>query len=95
MNIINTGSGFSLFVSYISKNAVRSFYLSTLTYFRKVFCCGCLLIFSAMSIASEQKKYQFDIPQQSLAKSLNELSDHTKTLVLFPYDLVEKRKETL
>ena len=43
-------------------------------------------------MASEQKLYQFDIPQQSLAKSLNELSDHTKTLVLFPYDLVEKRQ---
>ena len=92
MKIINTGSGFLLFVSYIFKNAVGSFYLSTLKYFRRVLCCGYLLIFSAMGIASDQKKYQFDIPQQSLAKSLNELSDHTKTLVLFPYDLVEKRQ---
>jgi hypothetical protein len=38
------------------------------------------------------KKIQFDIPQQSLDKSLNALSNHTKTLVLFPYDLVEKRQ---
>jgi iron complex outermembrane receptor protein len=73
-------------------SAVKVFYLLTLKCLRRVLSCGCLLIFSAMGIASEQKKYQFDIPQQSLAKSLNELSDHTKTLVLFPYDLVEKRQ---
>ncbi|WP_293751813.1 TonB-dependent receptor [uncultured Paraglaciecola sp.] len=49
-------------------------------------------MFSTLGIASEQKLYQFDIPQQPLAKSLNALSDHTKTLVLFPYDLVDNRQ---
>jgi len=89
---INTSGGFLLFVSYISLSAVKSFYLVTFKYFRGMLSCGCLLIFSTVSMANEQKMYQFDIPQQSLAKSLNELSDHTKTLVLFPYDLVEKRQ---
>ena len=70
----------------------KNFYLSALKYFRGVLCCGCLLIFSAMCIANDKKIYQFDIPQQSLAKSLNELSDHTKTLVLFPYDLIDERQ---
>ncbi len=88
---LNSGGGFSLFVSYISLGAVKKFYLKFFQYLKGVLCCGCLLIFSAVGIANEQKVYQFDIPQQSLAKSLNELSDHTKTLVLFPYDLVEKR----
>jgi iron complex outermembrane receptor protein len=92
IKILNTSGGFPLFVCYISTSAEKSFYLSTLKCFRRVLSCGCLLIISAMGIASEQKKYQFDIPQQSLAKSLNELSNHTKTLVLFPYDLVEKRQ---
>jgi iron complex outermembrane receptor protein len=90
--ILNTGGGFSLFASYILLSAVKSFNFKTFKYFRGVLCCGFILTFSAIGVASEQKVYQFDIPQQSLAKSLNELSDHTKTLVLFPYDLVEKRQ---
>lgn len=90
-NIITSG-GFSLFVGSIFLSAVISLYVSTLKYFVKVLGCGFLLIFSVMSMASKQTMYQFDIPQQSLAKSLNELSNHTKTLVLFPYDLVEKRQ---
>ena len=92
MKISNTGSGFSWFVSYISLSAVKSFYLMIFQHFRGMFCCGCLLIFSTVGMASEQKMYQFDIPKQPLAKSLNELSDITKTLVLFPYDLIEKRQ---
>jgi hypothetical protein len=92
IKIINTSGGFALFVCYMSLDAAKSFYLLTLKYFRRVFCFVCLLIFSAIGNASEQKEFQFDIPQQSLAKSLNALSNHTKTLVLFPYDLVEKRQ---
>jgi len=92
MKILKTSGGFSLFVSYIFLSTVKSFYLTILKYFRGVLYSGFLLIFSTIGMASEPKIYQFDIPQQSLAKSLNELSDHTKTLVLFPYDLVEKRQ---
>ena len=86
------GGGFLLFVCYMLEDVSNSFYLWSLKYFRRVMSCSCLLVFSATGIASEQEKFQFDIPQQSLAKSLNALSDHTKTLVLFPYDLVEKRQ---
>jgi iron complex outermembrane receptor protein len=92
IKIMNPSGGFALFVCYMSLDAAKNFYLLILKYFRRMFCFGCLLIFSAIGNASEQKKFQFDIPQQSLAKSLNALSNHTKTLVLFPYDLVEKRQ---
>ncbi|MFT5760827.1 MAG: iron complex outermembrane receptor protein [Alteromonadaceae bacterium] len=36
--------------------------------------------------------YQFNIPVQPIGKSLSELSNQTQTLVLFPYELVEKHK---
>jgi iron complex outermembrane receptor protein len=88
----NASGGFLLFDCYIYVNAVKYFYLNVFQYFKGMLCCVCLLIFSKFGIAGEQKLYHFDIPQQSLAKSLNELSDHTKTLVLFPYDLVERRQ---
>jgi iron complex outermembrane receptor protein len=52
----------------------------------------CLLLFSSFSEAEEQSRYQFTLPVQSLATSLNALSNQTQTLVLFPYDLVENRK---
>jgi iron complex outermembrane recepter protein len=89
---INTDGGFLSFVSYISLSAAKSIYFTIFQYFRGMLCCGGLLMFSTLGIASEQKLYQFDIPQQPLAKSLNALSDHTKTLVLFPYDLVDNRQ---
>jgi iron complex outermembrane receptor protein len=92
MKISNSSGGFLLFVSYSSSGALKSFYLTTFKYFRGVLYSGFMLTFSVIGMASEPKVYQFDIPQQSLAKSLNELSDHTKTLVLFPYDIVEKRQ---
>jgi hypothetical protein len=92
IKIMNPSGGFLLFVCYMSLDASKFFYLLILKYFRRVFSFGFLLIFSAIGNASEQIKFQFDIPQQSLAKSLNALSNHTKTLVLFPYDLVEKRQ---
>ena len=90
-NIITSG-GFLLFVSYMSLSAVKGFYSVTCKYYREMLGCGYLLIFSTFSMANEHKMYQFDIPKQSLTKSLNELSDHTETLVLFPYDLVEKHQ---
>ncbi|GAC17836.1 TonB-dependent receptor [Paraglaciecola arctica] len=52
----------------------------------------CLLLFTTFGMAAEQKKYPFALPVQSLATSLNALSNQTQTLVLFPYDLVENRK---
>ena len=88
-NIITSG-GFLLFVSYMSLSAVKGFYSVTCKYYREMLGCVYLLIFSTFSMANEHKMYQFDIPKQSLTKSLNELSDLTETLVLFPYDLVEK-----
>ena len=54
--------------------------------------CASMLLFSVASLSSEQVTYEIDIPKQSLAKSLNELSNQTETLVLFPFDLVEKRE---
>jgi len=38
------------------------------------------------------KAYQFDIPAQSLVKSLGALSQTTELLFLFPYDLVETKE---
>ena len=51
-----------------------------------------LLLFAVTSSAAEPNTYKFALPVQPLATSLNELSNQTKTLVLFPYDLVENRK---
>jgi TonB-dependent receptor len=39
-----------------------------------------------------KRKYEFDIPTESLDKSLNTLSDISKISFLFPYDLVENKK---
>lgn len=55
-------------------------------------CCVCLCMVSAKSNGTEHVSYKFNIPVQPLVKSLNELSNQTETLVLFPYELVEKRK---
>ena len=41
--------------------------------------------------ANSEKIYLFELPQQSLAKSLNHLSDISETSFLFPYDLVDKK----
>jgi hypothetical protein len=54
IKIIIPSGGFALFVRYMSLDAERSFYLLTLKYFRRVFYFGCLLIFSAVSNASEK-----------------------------------------
>lgn len=87
-----SGSGFLLLVFYIYLDAVKLVFLLVSEYFKRVLCCGCLLTFATAGMSSEEIVYQFDIPKQWLAESLNELSNHTKTLVLFPYDLVERRQ---
>jgi iron complex outermembrane receptor protein len=52
---------------------------------------GCLFLFSSLASAIDRNVYEFNLPQQSLVESLNTLSSQTKTLVLFPYDLVENK----
>lgn len=67
---------------------------------RRVVCAVCTTVgrmfwFAWLGVCSVYAKpldtavYEFDIPAQPLVKSLNALSSQTKTLVLFPYDLVE------
>ena len=71
-------------VSFFSKNLRQ--------WIRGVMCCICLCVVSIRSNGTEHVLYSFNIPVQPLVKSLNELSNQTQTLVLFPYELVEKRK---
>jgi len=92
INILPYGGGFLSFVSYIPSKAVLLLLKKLRLWTRGVLCCVCLCIFSAKSIGTEQDMYQFNIPVQPLAKSLSELSNQTQTLVLFPYELVEKHK---
>ena len=42
--------------------------------------------------AKKETVFYFDIPEQSLIKSLHEVSNKTETLILFPYSLVEQRR---
>ena len=42
--------------------------------------------------AKKETVFYFDIPEQSLIKSLHEVSNKTETLILFPYNLVEQRR---
>ncbi len=51
-----------------------------------------LFSFSKKTLASTEQLYRFDIPAQSLAKSLGAISQETERLFLFPYDLVENKK---
>jgi outer membrane receptor protein involved in Fe transport len=54
-----------------------------------------LFLFTHNATAKENTKidreYEFNIPAQSLSKSLNKLSDIAKISFLFPYDLVENK----
>lgn len=89
---LNHSSGFLLMTSYTLSKAAKNLFIKVLKNAGEwVFCAG-MLLFSAASLSSEQATYTIDIPKQSLAKSLNALSNQTETLVLFPYDLVEKRE---
>ncbi len=98
INILPYGGGFLAFVSYNPSKAVLLLLKKLRLWTRGVLCCVylCILcvlcVFSAKSIGTEQDMYQFNIPMQPLAKSLSELSNQTQTLVLFPYELVEKHR---
>ena len=46
---------------------------------------------TAKEITKIDGKYEFNIPVQSLSKSLNKLSDIAKISFLFPYNLVENK----
>ncbi len=47
---------------------------------------------TAKESSKTHEKYEFNIPAQTLDKSLNTLSDLAKISFLFPYDLVENKK---
>ena len=47
---------------------------------------------TAKEITKQNRKYDFNIPVQSLSKSLNKISDIAKISFLFPYDLVENKE---
>jgi len=49
-------------------------------------------VFSCTCVSMESVTFDFDIPKQSLAKSLNVLSTQSRTPILFPYELVELRE---
>lgn len=84
--------GFLSFIRYTSSSAAKSVTTSFLQRVGELVCFVCLFVFSGLNCSAETKTYNVDIPQQSLSKSLNELSNQTSTLVLFPYDLVEKHQ---
>ncbi len=52
---------------------------------------GVLLVLG-LANAQAATRFSFDLPEQALAQSLNQLSNQTQTPVLFPYHLVENRK---
>ena len=51
-----------------------------------------MVLFTAHSQAQGSESYHFDIPAQSLHQSIKQLSNQTRTSVLFPYHLVEGRQ---
>ena len=52
----------------------------------------CLCLCLAGTARAGQQVYYIDLPAQSVAKSLNRLSEQTGVSVLFPYDLVQGKK---
>lgn len=90
--ISKLSSGFFSFVSYIPVKVVKNLVIRKLTFVRGGLCCGGLLLFSTASAAIELVTFDFDIPKQPLAKSLNALSTQSRTPILFPYELVELRE---
>lgn len=85
-------SGFITAMCYTPSKAVVSHLDGMKRRVRGVMGFMCFLLFGTLSVADERDTYQFNLPVQSLATSLNALSNQTQTLVLFPYDLVENRK---
>jgi iron complex outermembrane receptor protein len=54
---------------------------------------ACAVNGQASEVKTHQAKmFYFDIPQQSLIKSLHAITNQTETLILFPYSLVERRQ---
>ena len=47
---------------------------------------------SAQAANNQTKVYQLNLPEQSVAKALNSLSEQTDIQVLFPYEIVEAKK---
>jgi len=89
--IYQTYRGFLQLNGYITLYAIKLCSGIFSLRIREAVCCV-ILAFSTTVNSSELKRYDFDIPAQSLSISLNELSNQTKTLVLFPYDLVDKQQ---
>lgn len=85
-------SGFLILMSYKFVIAAKDLIIKIVKYLRESVFLGGLVVFSTESLGSEQKVYEINIPKQSLATSLNELSNQTQTLVLFPFELVENQQ---
>ena len=59
------------------------------------FVCVLALVVEIRAVEASEtidKKYFFDIPSQSLSKSLGTVSELTERYFLFPYDLLEKKE---
>lgn len=77
----------------MNKRFFKSACLSKVMEFTFV-CVLALVVEISTAEASEtiDKKYFFDIPSQSLSKSLGTVSELTERYFLFPYDLLEKKE---
>lgn len=85
-------SGFLLLTSYNPMKVVQNLVIRLIRACREPLGFILLLVFSVSSFGSEQAVYEIDISKQPLATSLNELSNQTRILVLFPFDLVENQQ---
>lgn len=85
-------SGFLLLARYTPMKAAKNLVIKLIRSCREPLGFIWLLTFSVCSMGSEQAIYDIDISKQPLATSLNELSNQTQTLVLFPFDLVENHQ---
>ena len=52
----------------------------------------CLVLFFISTVKAEQQVYDINLPSQTVARSLNGLSEQTGIPVLFPYDLAKNRQ---
>jgi iron complex outermembrane receptor protein len=80
-------------VTFRLHEGVNNMYRKTLRNVTPSFFYVVTIVYHSNVISQEvEREYQFDIPVQSLEKSLGKLSEVTERLFLFPYALVEDKK---